>query len=167
MRSFCSAKASLIFSTKNFSVFGYWVLKHLMSWPLNELVKLTMLWTTGPWWTATTCAWGEWVHIHFSCHFCKGEKISSLLEWSFMWWARGWQVSYPVLWQVLLWLSIRFPVQCSPSEMGSTLKGKNLLLWEQIIFFRSWRPLWRSTKLAENSRVSPLNVYPFTLNLKE
>ena len=27
----CSAKASLIFSTKNFSVFGYKVVKHLMS----------------------------------------------------------------------------------------------------------------------------------------
>ena len=42
------AKASLIFSTKNFSVFGYKVVKDLTSWPLNELVKLTMLWTTGP-----------------------------------------------------------------------------------------------------------------------
>ena len=49
MRSFCIAKASLIFSTKNISVFGYKVIKHLTSWPLNELVKLTMLWTTGPW----------------------------------------------------------------------------------------------------------------------
>ena len=48
VRNFCSAKASLIFSTKNFSVFGYEVVKHLTSWPLNELGKLTMLWTTGP-----------------------------------------------------------------------------------------------------------------------
>ena len=48
MRSFCSAKASLIFSTKNISVFGYKAVKHLTSWPLNELIKLTMLWTTGP-----------------------------------------------------------------------------------------------------------------------
>ena len=48
MRSFCSAKASLIFSTKNISEFGYKVIKHLIIWPLNELVKLTMLWTTGP-----------------------------------------------------------------------------------------------------------------------
>ena len=29
--SFCSAKASLIFSTKNFSVFGYKVIRHLRS----------------------------------------------------------------------------------------------------------------------------------------
>ena len=47
--SFCSAKASLIFSTKNISIFSSKVVKHLTSWPLNELVKLTMLWTTGPW----------------------------------------------------------------------------------------------------------------------
>ena len=48
VKSFCTAKASLIFSAKNISVFGYKVIKHLMSWPLNELDKLTMLWTTGP-----------------------------------------------------------------------------------------------------------------------
>ena len=34
---------------KNFSIFGYKVVKDLMSWPLNELVQLTMLWTTWPW----------------------------------------------------------------------------------------------------------------------
>ena len=38
-----------LFSTKNFSVFGYKVVKHLASWRLNELFKVTMLWTTGPW----------------------------------------------------------------------------------------------------------------------
>ena len=31
-----------------YSVIGYKVAKHLTSWPLNELVKLTMLWTTRP-----------------------------------------------------------------------------------------------------------------------
>ena len=36
------------FFNKNISVFGYKALKHLTSWPLNELVKLTTLWTTGP-----------------------------------------------------------------------------------------------------------------------
>ena len=43
-------QASLIFfSTKNINVFGYKVVKHWTSWPLYELVKLTMLWTTGTW----------------------------------------------------------------------------------------------------------------------
>ena len=41
-------KASFIFSTKNIAVFGYKSVKHLTSWPLNGLIKLTMLWTTGP-----------------------------------------------------------------------------------------------------------------------
>ena len=44
----CSAKASLIFFNKKISVYLYKVVKHLMSWSLNELVKLMMLWTTGP-----------------------------------------------------------------------------------------------------------------------
>ena len=43
VRSFCNAKASLTFSTKSISEFGYKVVKHLTSGPLNELVKLTML----------------------------------------------------------------------------------------------------------------------------
>ena len=34
---------SHLFNKKKFSVFGYKVVKHLTSWPLNELVKLTML----------------------------------------------------------------------------------------------------------------------------
>ena len=37
------------FSKKNISVFGSKIIKHLMSGPLNELVKLRMLSTTGPW----------------------------------------------------------------------------------------------------------------------
>ena len=35
-------------STKNINVFGYKVVKHLTSLPFSELVKLMMLWTTGP-----------------------------------------------------------------------------------------------------------------------
>ena len=41
--AFAVQKLLSFFSTKNFSVFGYKVVKHLTSWPLNELVKLTML----------------------------------------------------------------------------------------------------------------------------
>ena len=50
VRSFCNAKASLIFSTKNTSVFGYKVVNHLTSWPLYDAIKLMILWTTGPRW---------------------------------------------------------------------------------------------------------------------
>ena len=37
------------FFNKNISIFGYKAVKHLTSWPLNELIKLRMLWTTRPW----------------------------------------------------------------------------------------------------------------------
>ena len=60
VRSFCSAKSFSHFFNKNISIFVVKVVKHLMSWPLNELVKLTMLWTTGPWTimkTQTHIAW--------------------------------------------------------------------------------------------------------------
>ena len=43
-----------IFSTKDISTFGYKFEKHLTSWPLNELVKLAMLWATGPSMLSTT-----------------------------------------------------------------------------------------------------------------
>ena len=46
--AFAVQKLLSFFQQKNFSVFGYNVAKHLTSWPLNELVKLRMLWTTGP-----------------------------------------------------------------------------------------------------------------------
>ena len=45
---FMHCKSFSQFFNKNISVFGYKVVLHLTSWPLNGLVKLTMLWTTGP-----------------------------------------------------------------------------------------------------------------------
>ena len=46
----------------------------------------------------------------FFCPFCKGEK--------------------------LLWHPACFPGQCSPLKKRPSLQGKNLLLWEQILFFK-------------------------------
>ena len=46
--AFAMQKLLSFFSTKNFSVFGYKVVKHLTTWPFNKIIKLTMLWTTGP-----------------------------------------------------------------------------------------------------------------------
>ena len=60
VRGFWSAKASLIFSTKNITVFRNKVVKHLTSWSLNGLVKLTMLWTTGPWWDISCSIPNSW-----------------------------------------------------------------------------------------------------------
>ena len=36
---------------------------------------------------------------------------------------------------------VAFLVNETLQEMGSTLKGKNLLLWEQILSFKSWPPV--------------------------
>ena len=47
--SFCTAKATHIFSAKNFRIMYIESPKTVNEMTLNELVKLTMLWTTGPW----------------------------------------------------------------------------------------------------------------------
>ena len=47
--SFCSAKATHIFSAKNIRILYIESAKTLNEITLNELVKLTTLWTTGPW----------------------------------------------------------------------------------------------------------------------
>ena len=49
MSSFCSAKATHIFSAKNFRILYIESAKTVNEMTLNELVKLMMLWTTGPW----------------------------------------------------------------------------------------------------------------------
>ena len=47
--SFCSAKATHIFSAKNIRILYIESTKTINEMTLNELIKLTMLWTTGPW----------------------------------------------------------------------------------------------------------------------
>ena len=51
--SFCSAKATHIFSAKNIRILYTESAKTVNEMTLNELVKLTTLWTTGPWLTMT------------------------------------------------------------------------------------------------------------------
>ena len=47
--SFCSAKATHIFSAKNIRILYTESAKTVNEMALNELVKLMKLWTTGPW----------------------------------------------------------------------------------------------------------------------
>ena len=47
--SFCSAKAAHIFLAKNIRILYIESAKSVNEMTLNELVKLTMLWSTGPW----------------------------------------------------------------------------------------------------------------------
>ena len=48
VRSFCTAKASLIFFNKKYWCIRYKVILLFKSWPLSEPIMLTMLWTSGP-----------------------------------------------------------------------------------------------------------------------
>ena len=68
------------------------------------------------------------------CYFCKGKQ--------------------------LLWLPVCFPGQCSPFKIGSTHKGKNLVLGEHF-FLLEVIPIYMGNNI-ENDRVASLKVYPFT-----
>ena len=155
MISFCLAKASLIVSTKNISVFGYKVVNHLTSWPLNELVKLTMLWTTGPRWCVKMKKWlndklcrsradcSSWsclirIHIIYSSlsapilrvygNQLRIENLSASLD-------KEWSTTLP------------FPF-LSPFHIGSTLRGNNLPLYS----FQSRPHFWRPALSREANR---------------
>ena len=99
--SFCSAKATHIFSAKNIRILYIESAKTLNEMTLNELVKLTTLWTTGPWMRPWACAgWCDSAHFghtqrhFFACHgpyifLCKNNKtyptfyLSYHLIWSY------------------------------------------------------------------------------------
>ena len=49
-----------------------------------------------------------------------------------------------------------------PLQKGSTPKGKNLLLREQILFFKSWTRMRLEAKV-KTKELLPLKVNPFTL----
>ena len=49
MSSFCTAKATHIFSAKNIRILHIESARKVNEMTLNELIKLTTLWTTGPW----------------------------------------------------------------------------------------------------------------------
>ena len=54
--SFCNAKATHIFSAKNIRILCIESAKTVNEMTLKELVKLTTLWTTGPWILSTSTA---------------------------------------------------------------------------------------------------------------
>ena len=70
--SFCSAKATHIFSAKNIKILCIESAKTVNEMTLNELVKLTTLWTTGPcslrpYWMGILCT--PWIEIHKAIFF--------------------------------------------------------------------------------------------------
>ena len=63
--SFCTAKATHIFSAKNIRILYIESAKTVNEMTLNELVKLTMLWTTGPWFSVCLFIMFILLGIHF------------------------------------------------------------------------------------------------------
>ena len=87
------------FFNKNISVFGYKVVKHLTSWPLNELVKLTMLSTTGPRWSPVLTSSSKslgWLWRRVGGHWVSLMWNAAMLEKS---------TDAGVQWIILSWIS--------------------------------------------------------------
>ena len=99
--SFCSAKATHIFSAKNIKILYIESAKTVNEKTLNELVKLTTLWTTGPWrcvsvYCIITCNHDYITHITyvsillhtkfglFSVSFCRFQRFPFLFGSYFM-----------------------------------------------------------------------------------
>ena len=116
-------KGYLIFSTKNFGVFGYKVVKHLTSWPLNELVKLTMLCTTGP--------WSAYVSTHYNLRLsCPHSTISICWKCDFFINLRGragWSVS-----NVHTWINAQFPVTLH-LIFNNTYRVETVLVFRRVV----------------------------------
>ena len=73
----------------------------------------------------------------FSVTFYKGDSFCDFLL--ALLWAKALQENS--------WLPISFPVRQILSGEGSTLKGKNLLPWEQILFFFRVDPFQKGIKI--------------------
>ena len=80
--SFCSAKATHIFSAKNIRILYMESAKTVNEMTLNELVKPTMLWTTGPW-IQILLRDVKWIHFEgrqlWQNCFPPSEKRSTLI----------------------------------------------------------------------------------------
>ena len=85
--SFCSAKATHIFSAKNFRKLYIESAKTVNEMTLNELVKLTTLWTTGPWLWLGNKLQIVWVG---NCPYPnKDTMLGWISPWSIIYWL-GW-----------------------------------------------------------------------------
>ena len=91
--SFCSAKATHIFSSKNIRILYIESPKTVNEMTLNELVKLTTLWTTGPWCfflifqKYNWIVWHipiSWYVIFYTCYIITG-KLHWLKQFLGLW----------------------------------------------------------------------------------
>ena len=107
--SFCSAKATHIFSAKNIIILYIESAKTVKEMTLNELVKLTMQWTTGPRVLSVRLFYIQRVsytiRIFFSGHgtffliFISWQSLDNLLDK--VWWDNSKVISQHVSWIVV------------------------------------------------------------------
>ena len=83
--SFCSAKATHIFSAKKIRILYNESAKTVNEMTLNELVKLTTLWTTEPWLVSANKASSVTLILIFKSHYelnnIKGPSRPLWLSW--------------------------------------------------------------------------------------
>ena len=167
MRSFCSAKASLIFSTKNINVFGYKVVKHLMSWPLNKLVKLKMLWTIWPWCLNNYPTNFVYRLFHLWIHQSSPLVLSNGL-WKKMigWWAvlgfngplRGYFSLYQAVLQRKRERKRKMQEKCpnNPTHWPPLKKLEILQKLQTLIHIQQSRPSFTTNKVINNNNETSL-----------
>ena len=106
--SFCSAKATHIFSAKNIRILYIESAKTVNEMTLNEHVKLTTLWTTGPW-SLQDFRLGSVTQEKYKkkCTIMKygGLFMAPFGSLSLSWWSRicpafsvYTQISWPLIW---------------------------------------------------------------------
>ena len=128
--SFCSTKATHIFSAKNIRILCIESTKTVNKMTLNELVKLTMLWTTGPRYFHTShrqssqnvllLKYSNKCFIFFFIFFLFGFYCFTALLWIFTYielivhqkWAKNWEPVEKTTWPSVsrTWLSHNYVI---------------------------------------------------------
>ena len=106
------------FFIKNIGVFNNKIIQHLTSWPLNKLVKLTKLWTTGP----RALNKREYLVIIFL-----------ISHWNHMLWPLIWTISSKLFrWGITIYETICCDPSCEPSHWDGSDDGSQLMFFCRI-----------------------------------
>ena len=128
--SFCSAKATHIFSTKNIGILYIESAKTVNEMTLNELVKLTTLWTTGPWYLL----WLFWL-----CHSAQVNTVAEIIGKS-DYINSAWAAFRSAKWSPMFWLLLLDLSTLWRTPTGAGIQGKafvsGLHFW--VLSWRWW-----------------------------
>ena len=122
--SFCSAKATHIFSVKNIRILYIESTKTVNEMTLNELVKLTTLWTTGPW---TISLNFSLIQLCFYDYFLLGFYSSLVLFLMYSWLS----LSRPRLSRITAYLEVK--IWSLPIHENLTTDGKYCRKEEKLL----------------------------------